>query len=76
MAAELVEVERNIWSKVLYPNGTMTCLSEKRLIIIRKDKTRLTGYRKDKIIGPAVESTRVKELQQQFQKGISKEDLE
>ena len=75
MAAELVEVERNTWSAVLYPDGSLKRVSDCSRVIIVKNKARLSGYRKDKIIGPAAESSRVQELLQQLEKGISKEDL-
>jgi len=76
MAAELVEVERCTWSGVLLPDGTLKRVSDISRVITKKDKTRLTGYMKDRIIGPAIKSSRVQELLQQLEKGISKEDLE
>jgi len=46
-------------------------------VICCKTKIRLTGYRSDKIVGPAVESSRVKELLGQIQdQAFKKEDLE
>ena len=76
MAAELVEVERNTWSAVLYPDGSLKRVRDSSRVITIKSKVRLNGYCCDKIIGPAVESSRVQELLQQLEKGISKEDLE
>ncbi|MGC9781748.1 MAG: hypothetical protein HZR80_21080 [Candidatus Heimdallarchaeota archaeon] len=62
MAAEFVEVERSTWSNILYPDGTMKRVSDISRVIINKEHVRLNGYRKDRIIGPARESSRVKEL--------------
>ena len=76
MVAELVEVERNTWSGVLLPDGTLRRVSDVIRVITRKDKTRLTGYKSDRIICLAAESPRVQELLQLLEKGISKEDLE
>ncbi len=76
MAAEFVEVERSTWSNILYPDGTMKRVSDRSLVIINKEHVRLNGYRKDKIIGKARESSRVKELLQMIAPGIAKEDID
>ena len=76
LAAELVEVERCTWSAVLYPDGSLKRVNDCFLVIITKNKARLQVYKRDRIIGPAIKSSRVQELLQQLEKGISKEDLE
>lgn len=76
MAAEFVEVERSTWNAILYPDGTMKRVSDHSRVIINKDHTRLNGYKKDRIIGPARDSSRVKELLQLITPGVTKEDLE
>lgn len=75
MTSEFVEVERSTWNAILYPDGTMKRVSDHSLVIINKEHARLNGYRKDKIIGPARESSRVKELQQMITPGVTKEDF-
>ncbi len=76
MAAEFVEVERSTWSNILYPDGTMKRVSDRSLVIINKVHVRLNGYRKDRIIGKARESSRVKELLQMITLGVTKEDID
>ncbi len=76
MAAEFVEVERSTWNAILYPDGTMKRVSDRSLVIINKEHVRLNGYRKDRIIGKARESSRVKELLQMIAPGIAKEDID
>ncbi len=75
MAAEFVEVERSTWNAILYPDGTMKRVNDITRVITVKDKTRLQGYKKDRILGPAANSSRVKELQQMIAPGVAKEDL-
>jgi len=75
LSDELFEIERCSWNAVLYPDGTMKRVSDVSRVIIYKSKIRSSGYSKDRIIGPAKESTRVQELLQQLEKGNTKEDV-
>ena len=77
LAEDFFEIKRNTWSSILYSNGIMKRVSDTSRVICCKTKIRLTGYRSDKIVGPAVESSRVKELLGQIQdQAFKKEDLE
>ncbi|MHA1880190.1 MAG: hypothetical protein ACTSYG_07310 [Candidatus Heimdallarchaeota archaeon] len=75
--SELVEIERSTWSSILYPDGTLKRVSDISHLIVAKEKARLQGYKRDRILGPATKSPRVQELLSQLKEAaIRKEDLE
>ena len=75
MIEDLVEIERSTWQSFLYPDGSMKRGSDSSRVISHKHKVRTTGYKRDRILGPAANSSRVKELQQMIS-SVSKEDLQ
>jgi len=75
LSEDVVEAERITWSAVLDTDGTLRRIWDSSRVFIKKSKVRLTGYCHDKVIGPAVTSSRVQELLQQMNQGINKEDL-
>jgi len=74
VTTELLEVEVPIWKTFLNEDGRMRRAHGSVTQVKARTKIRSSGYRSERVLGPAAENSRVKELMASID-CVKKEDL-